>query len=191
MGCLPTEVGKPALRSRYRRLRQRLSAAVQQAHAQAVARAVAERLHRDASVGVYAASDGEVDLAPLVEACWRLGIDVSLPVLGAGGAMGFGRYRRGDPTRRNRYDLVEPAAPVSASPTLILAPLVAFDPGGNRLGRGGGYYDRYFAARPAVRRIGIAHECQRAPALPATDHDVPLAAVVTERGWQDLPAPRQ
>ena len=191
MGCLPTAVGKPALRARYRHLRQRLSAAVQQAHAQAVASAVAERLQREASVGVYAASDGEVDLAPLIEACWRLGIDVSLPVLGARGAMRFGRYRRCDPTRRNRYDLVEPAKPVLASPTLLLAPLVAFDAAGNRLGRGGGYYDRYFQAHPAVRRIGIAHECQRAPALPASGHDMPLAAVVTERGWQDLPAPRR
>ncbi len=189
MGC-SQELAKRTLRTRYRRACQRLSAAAQQAHAQAVASAVAERLRPPASVGVYAASDGEVDLAPLVEACWRLGVDVSLPVVGDRGAMRFARYRRCEPMRRNRFDILEPVEPAATAPVLVLAPLVAFDADGNRMGRGGGYYDRYFAAHPAAQRIGIAHECQRAPALPASDHDVPLAAVVTERGWQDLPVRR-
>ena len=80
----------------------------------------------------------------------------------------------------------EPAQAEFVTPTAVLAPLVAFDDRGHRLGMGGGYYDRFFAATPDAARIGIAHECQRAPTLPATPSDVSLTAVVTENGWQSF-----
>ena len=69
-------------------------------------------------------------------------------------------------------------------PSVVLAPLVAFDEHGTRLGMGGGYYDRYFDAVPIQERVGIAHECQRVVELPRTPRDVRLTAVVTENGRQ-------
>ena len=86
--------------------------------------------------------------------------------------------------RPNRFGIREPAEPVWCAPTLILTPLVAFDDAGRRLGMGGGYYDRYLAARPGVKRVGVAHECQRVAEVPTTEGDVRLTAVVTESGWQ-------
>lgn len=172
---------KAQLRACYRRRRRALSAAEQAAHAEAVAAALAPRLGLG-PIGVYAADDGEVDLAPLIAHCWRRGIAVALPVIRSGG-LAFASYGQGDALRRTRYGLLEPARGSAVAPALVLTPLVAFDAQGHRLGRGGGYYDRYFAANPAIERVGIAHECQRAPQLPSDDWDVPLAAVVTERGW--------
>ena len=153
----------------------------------AVAEALARHLGDGARVGAYMASDGEVDLMPVIELCWQRSLAVALPVIVAGG-LRFADYRRDQPLRRNRYGILEPAPPTDAVPTLVLTPLVAFDSQGHRLGRGGGYYDRYLAAHPDAQRIGIAHECQRATRLPAGPLDVPLAAVVTELGWQVLPA---
>ncbi len=67
-------------------------------------------------------------------------------------------------------------------------PLVGFDEAGNRLGNGAGYYDRFLAGRHGTRGapvlVGIAFECQRCPRLAGRAHDVPLDAVVTERGIQ-------
>ena len=154
----------------------------------AVADALAPRLRDGARIGAYIASDAEVDLTPVIELCWQRGLAVALPVVVVNG-LRFADYRPGEPMRRNRYGILEPSWPRHAAPTLVLTPLVAFDGQGHRLGRGGGYYDRYLAAHPDAQRIGIAHECQRATQLPAGPWDVSLAAVVTELGWQVLPAP--
>ncbi len=67
---------------------------------------------------------------------------------------------------------------------VVLAPLVAFDETGRRLGQGGGYYDRAItktgAARPVL--VGVAHAFQRVDELPDERWDVPLDAVVTDAG---------
>jgi len=70
---------------------------------------------------------------------------------------------------------------------IILMPLVAFDRNGNRLGMGGGYYDRSLAFRRSrmhwlkPRLIGVAHSCQEHPQLPRQDWDVPLDGIITEK----------
>ena len=101
--------------------------------------------------------------------------------------LAFYRYTPATPIRTNRYGIAEPdphAATFVATAILdaVLLPLVAFDARGHRLGMGGGYYDASLAARPRALRIGLAHAVQFCPALPARDWDVPLDAVLTERG---------
>ena len=182
----PTTSAKARLRASFRQRRRALSATTQRVHATAVAEALAPRLGDGARIGAYMASDGEVDLTPVIELCWQRSLAVALPVIAADG-LRFADYRRDQPLRRNRYGILEPVPPTDAVPTLVLTPLVAFDRHGHRVGRGGGYYDRYLATHTDAERIGIAHECQRATRLPAGPLDVPLAAVVTELGWQVLP----
>ena len=75
---------------------------------------------------------------------------------------------------------------------LVLLPLLAFHNRATRLGMGAGFYDRFFGAiTPSMRplAVGVAHEVQRSTApLPASDTDIPLDGVITELGWQRLPA---
>lgn len=170
-----------------RAMRQSLSADEQASHAAAVSKTVSARLDDDDTVGVYLVRDGELDLSPLIETCWLRGVAVAVPVID-GRELRFAAYRRSEPMLRNRFGIAEPAVPAWRAPTLVLTPLVAFDATGTRLGMGGGYYDRYFSAHPAVRRIGVAHECQRVASVPATGTDVPLPVVVTECGWQSSAA---
>jgi 5-formyltetrahydrofolate cyclo-ligase len=93
----------------------------------------------------------------------------------------------------NRYGIPEPASVADGwlrgrDLDVVLAPLVAFDDTGHRLGMGGGFYDRSFGIigrRAAWRRpffVGLAYEFQHVDALAARRWDVPLHAVVTERG---------
>lgn len=177
-----THKSQQSLRTAFRHRRRTLAVACQRRHAVTVASAVAERIAHDDVVAVYIARDGEVELAPLIQDCRQRGIDLALPVV-AHRHMYFAAYRLDEPLHDNRYGIPEPVAPTPVDPTMVLAPLVAFDNHGRRLGMGGGYYDRYFSSAPSVRRIGIAHECQRIDDLPANPWDEPLAAVVTETGW--------
>jgi len=93
--------------------------------------------------------------------------------------------------RRNRYGILEPTdlTQISARDLqLILLPLVGFDAHGHRLGSGAGYYDRALSFRrlrrhwPGPKLVGLAYECQRVEVLAVRTTDIPLDAIITERG---------
>lgn len=137
---------------------------------------------------------GEVDLTPLFPVIWGSGRELALPVVaGSERRMRFHRVTRDTELRGSRLGIPEPrgAALIPRRELdLVLAPLVAFDGAGQRLGMGAGCYDRYLAGlrwrrRPArPRLVGVGFELQRRPALPHHDRDVPLDAVLSERGLQ-------
>ncbi len=115
--------------------------------------------------------------------CFARGIDAAIPIV-RGDVMQFARFDATTPLTRGTFGLEEPLDPERLAPTVILLPLVAFDRTGARLGRGGGYYDRYLSERPDVRAIGVAHGAQEHVGhLPREPHDVVLTEIVTEKGW--------
>ena len=65
------------------------------------------------------------------------------------------------------------------TPDVLFMPLVAFTARGDRLGQGGGFYDKWLGAHPDVIRIGMAWDMQEVPELPIEPHDMGLTAVVT------------
>ncbi len=143
-------------------------------------------------IALYWPADGEVDLrllAPLSAPFQSL----YLPILTRGSRLRFAHWHAGSVMRPNRFRIPEPRHRVidllfARELDLILMPLVGFDDDGNRLGMGGGFYDRTLAFRHARRRwrkpmlIGVAFELQRCPPLPAEPWDVPLDGIVTEDG---------
>ena len=162
--------------------------------ADAVARHVSAQpdLREPGYVAGYWAVGGEVPLhavqlrlAPAQVWC--------LPVLQADGSLRFAPWRAGDPLVNNRFGIPEPEVePASTLPpeamSVVLVPLVGFDRAGNRLGMGGGYYDRAFAFRragPGPLLVGVGYGWQALDApLEAMAWDVPLDAVVTEHGFR-------
>lgn len=170
---------------------QRLEAAWQMAE-----HVAASALFRNSRrIAAYLAADGEMDPLPLMETAWERGKSIYLPVLVPFGhnRLWFAPYRPGDRLMSNCYGIEEPRivhrgrVPATAL-DLVLAPLVAFDTHGNRLGMGGGYYDRSFGFLQRRRHwhkprlLGLAYDFQRVEALPAQSWDVPLAAVATDAG---------
>ncbi len=83
--------------------------------------------------------------------------------------------------RPGRFGTLHPDGPVRA-PDIVFVPLLAWDRRLSRLGYGGGYYDRTLAARPDAVAVGIGFASQEVAAVPVGPYDVPLDAVLTERG---------
>ena len=181
------------LRQQFRQRRQALSPSQQEDAARQL-RSRFTRLscfRRSQCIALYSASDGEIDLQPLLRAAWRAGKQTFLPVITGVGLMEFRRYCDGDSLVQNRYGIAEPGpgGEVLAAQELdlIITPLVAFDRGGGRLGMGGGYYDRALeqsssgANNPLL--IGVAHSFQELEEVPTDAWDRRLQGVVTERAY--------
>jgi len=130
-------------------------------------------------VAAYRPIRAEIDPMPLARAIIACGATLALPTVN-GQSMTFRAWREGEPLTRKRFGIEEPEGPV-VTPDLLLVPLLAFTRAGGRLGYGAGFYDRYIAANPGVRTIGLAYAAQECPDLPVEAHDAPLAAIATER----------
>lgn len=184
------------LRAELRALRRALPPDVVRSHSAALARHLIASpwFQHSQHIAAYLANDGEADTQDLIAAIWSQGKTAYLPILRFAPDKGlwFGRYAPDTILQPNRYRIPEPAiaADTIADPScfdLVLVPLVGFDLAGNRLGMGGGYYDRTFAYRlenkaQTQRLLGLAFECQKCARLPAEPWDVPLDGVVTEAG---------
>lgn len=178
-----------ALRADCRRRRRNLHDVERRDAELAITAAIARNLHGAAAIGAYLATDWEVDLLGVIAVCRQREVTLAVPRV-VGRDMTFAPLAAEAPTIQNRFGIDEPEATVPDWPlamlSFVLAPVVAFDDAGNRLGRGGGFYDRCFAAPDAPPLVGVAFECQRVLSLPAKPHDVALTAVVTEAGWKDF-----
>lgn len=148
------------------------------------------RYGRPGVIAVYRASGNEMDPRPLAEnlaaAGWRLAlpacVEVDRPVV----------FRAWLPGDRLIPDIMDIAAPLDSAmeliPDIVIAPVLAFDFLGNRLGQGGGYYDRTMEglrqrARPPVY-VGLAFNGQEVDHVPVYDHDQRLDGVLTETGYR-------
>ncbi|VTR78698.1 5-formyltetrahydrofolate cyclo-ligase [Cellulomonas hominis] len=148
-------------------------------------------------VAVYAARPTEPDTGPLLDALDARGVEVLLPVLGAGLQREWARYAgREDLLQRAPGRPPEPSTPslgadALAKADVIVAPALAVDTSGTRLGQGGGWYDRALAhARPGTPVIAVvfAEELYDATVrpLPRQPHDRTVDMVATPERWLPL-----
>ena len=142
------------------------------------------------NLAAFHAFRGEPDLMPALEALHQEGRRIFLPVVGRDRCMQFHRWSPGAATAKNQFGILEPvgtpSCPISRL-DLVLMPLVAFSVAGARLGMGAGYYDRAFefclkAPDSGPMRVGAAYSLQEVDNLPVQTWDVPLDAVITDRG---------
>jgi 5-formyltetrahydrofolate cyclo-ligase len=138
-------------------------------------------------VASYCARECEIDPMPLAEALRARGHDLCLPaVTEKGASLVFRSWRPGTPLVPGLWDIPEPppTAP-EAEPAVLLVPLLAFDRLGNRLGYGGGYYDRalmLLRAKRQILAIGLGFYAQKSDLVPVGLNDAQLDIVATETG---------
>lgn len=153
-----------------------------------------EPVIRAQTVALFLSFDGELNTTPLIEALWLADKNVYLPVLHpfSPGNLLFLRYTPQSNLVTNRLKILEPKLDVRDVLPLnkldvLVTPLVAFDETGQRLGMGGGFYDRTLQnwQQHGFYPVGLAHDCQQVETLPVEQWDIPLPAVVTpSRLWQ-------
>jgi 5-formyltetrahydrofolate cyclo-ligase len=147
-------------------------------------------LARKRDIAIYLAVGGEVDCEAIVAGARLRNLRIFAPVI-AGKRLNFAPLETTTKLRKNRFSIEEPVVTrklmrLPQQLDAVIVPLLGFDNNGNRIGMGGGYYDRSFHflrqrvhwAHP--RLIGFAYESQCVESLVRFDWDVPLDAVVTE-----------
>ena len=181
------------LRQRLADQRRALAAPARIAAAQGLRRSL-EQLPEyltDSRVAGYWASHGELPLNLVIPPLVTRGQQFLLPVIGKGQRLRFAPWQSGDAVQPNRYGIPEPVAPRELLEPfqldLVLVPLLGFDRHGNRLGHGGGYYDRSFAflneqVRPTEPLlVGIAYDFQELEIVDKEPWDVALDFIATDR----------
>jgi len=137
-------------------------------------------------VAAYIAIQGEISVEPIMRAATAK--QFYLPIL-RGEQMAFAPWQIDQPLVERKYGLQEPDCDESCwmdarELDLVLAPLVVFDDQCNRIGQGGGYYDRTFEFTKSgfqPKLVGVAHQSQREPSLDPQPWDIPLDYIVTEQ----------
>jgi len=132
------------------------------------------------TIVLYAADADEVDLGPLLDAP-PSGCTVLLPRVERDRLVVV-RHAPGGQLAVGALGVREPVGPASdpAEADVVVVPGVAFSPSGDRLGRGGGFYDRFLSLTPGATRIGVCLEQFVVAELPVEAHDVPMDFVVTD-----------
>ncbi|MBT4123026.1 MAG: 5-formyltetrahydrofolate cyclo-ligase [Candidatus Ruthia sp.] len=135
-------------------------------------------------IALYLTNDGEIDTKYIQNFLKNKGFSIYLPIL-VDKSLKFAKV--GENFRKNQYGILEPISDdiISAEQLDILfMPLVGFDKNKNRIGMGGGYYDRTLAFKNQKtvknpKLYGLAFDCQQVEKLETQDWDVPLDAIIT------------
>ncbi len=141
-------------------------------------------------IGIYLSNDGELETRLFIQWCWQQNKQTYLPVLHpfSKGHLLFFYYNQATAMQHNKFGIAEPKLDLTnlcllTNLDLLFMPLVAFDNKGNRLGMGGGFYDRTLSTHQQNKPllIGLAHDCQQVKQIPAEHWDIPLNKIVTPR----------
>jgi 5-formyltetrahydrofolate cyclo-ligase len=185
-------LSRDQIRQKIRLMRRSLSAEQQTVDAEKLLTRLIklDKVQQSRNIAISLAFDGEIQTQPFIEWCWANNKKVHLPVIHpfSKGNLLFLHYHSESEMVTNQYGIQEPKLnQQSICPLnqldIIFTPLVAFDAQGNRIGMGGGYYDRtlapWFKNQMGPYPIGLAHDCQQVTQLPIASWDVPLPEIIT------------
>ncbi|HEX3864760.1 MAG TPA: 5-formyltetrahydrofolate cyclo-ligase [Stellaceae bacterium] len=137
-------------------------------------------------LGVYWPFRAEFDPRPVIDWAIAAGRGVALPVVvDKRGPLEFRAWRPGEPLVDGVWNIPVPERRDVVIPSIVLAPVVGFDPACYRLGYGGGYFDRTLAAlSPRAFAIGVGFSLQAIETIYPQSFDIAMDLIVTETGIQ-------
>ena len=136
------------------------------------------------NVGGYYPCNHEIDDLNVLNFLRNKGSNISLPIIRENNQMDFFEFTNSDPLKINRYGIAEPISAKKIYPDIIFVPLVAYDEALNRLGYGGGFYDRYLEKIGKIKKIlkiGLGFSYQELKKIPINKYDKRLDLVITEK----------
>ncbi len=135
-------------------------------------------------IGGYYPTNYEIEDLKILNFFFKKGSTISLPKIKKKNQMEFYKWHKNEPLFINKYGIPEPGGNYRVYPDLIFVPLVAFDKKLNRLGYGGGFYDRYIQKISKIKKIvkvGLAFSFQKLKTIPINKHDKKLDIIITEK----------
>ena len=135
-------------------------------------------------IGGYYSYNYEANVIPILEKFEKLKYMISLPKVGKNSSMNFFVWSTNDPLNINKYGIPEPITNKIIYPDILLVPLVAYDKNCNRIGYGGGFYDRYIKKIKKIKKvltIGLAFSYQMIKKIPIEKNDIKLDFIITEK----------
>ena len=136
------------------------------------------------NVGGYYPCNYEIDDLDLLNFLRKKRVNISLPIIKEKNQMDFFIWENKDPLKINKYGIVEPISSRKIYPDVIFVPLVAYDDDLNRLGYGGGFYDRYLEKISKIKKIfkiGLGFSYQEIKKIPINKYDKKLDLIITEK----------
>jgi len=137
-------------------------------------------------IGGYYPYNYEIDTLEILEKLEKKNYLISLPKINKNNKMNFYKWSFKEPLSVNTYGIPEPISKKKINPEVLLVPLVAFDSEFNRLGYGGGFYDRYISSehnKKKIIKIGLGFSFQKIDKLPINRHDKKLDHIMTEKNF--------
>lgn len=135
-------------------------------------------------IGGYYPSNYEIDDLEILDVLDKQNFKISLPIIKKNNQMNFYSWSKKDPLKVNKFGIPEPVSSKILYPDILLVPLVGYDKNLNRLGYGGGFYDRYIEKIDKIKKvtkIGLAFSYQKITSIPINQYDKKLDFIVTEK----------
>ena len=136
------------------------------------------------NVGGYYPCNNEIDDLDILNFLRKKRANISLPKIRKNNQMDFFEWTNKDPLKINKYGIAEPISAKKIYPDVIFVPLVAYDKNKNRLGYGGGFYDRYLEKITNIKKalkIGLGYSYQELKKIPINKYDKKLDLIITEK----------
>ena len=135
-------------------------------------------------IALYYPSNYEIDDLEILDALDKQNYKISLPKVRKNNQMNFCKWSKKDPLKINKFGIPEPVSSKILYPDILLVPLVGYDNNLNRLGYGGGFYDRYIEKIEKIKKvtkIGLAFSHQKIKSVPINQYDRKLDFIITEK----------
>ena len=135
-------------------------------------------------IGGYYPYNNEIDILQILEKFEKKKFIITLPKIKKNSQMNFFQWSTNDPLAINKFGIPEPISKIIKYPDVLLVPLVAFDENFNRIGYGGGFYDRYInkiRKQKKVLTIGFAYSFQKVKKIPTNNYDIQLDFIITNK----------
>ena len=135
-------------------------------------------------IGGYYPFNSELDILNILEKFDKNKCIISLPKITKNNKMNFFKWSLKEPLKINKFGIPETTSDKKINPNILLIPLVGFDDQLNRLGYGGGYYDRYLSKikdHQKIIKIGVGFSFQKIKNIPVNKYDIKMDCIVTEK----------
>ena len=141
------------------------------------------KVSKNKNIGLYYPIGSEVSTIEMIQYLRKKKYTVSLPVIEKNSVMSFYEWNEKSPLKINNFGIPEPIKLKKVTPSVLIIPIVAFDSKLNRLGYGGGFYDRFISKLEKTKKIlkiGLALSCQKINKVPINKFDKKMNYIFTE-----------